>query len=357
VALAVAVLAVTGLVVALLVVTGCAGVQTEDASRGTPSSTLPTRGVPAVPVVAVFGDSTALMTSWGLRTEAVRTSRLAYAEGFTGLGCSVLRTAVRKIADDVSPVDPTCNDWHDIWRTTIDTSDPDVVVVQTGSWDVADRMLAGEDGWRSPGDVIFDAFAMSEMLAAVDLLSARGAAVVWLTSPVPGAAAYADPKVRAFDPAPRHQALNRLIRQLADQRPGVVTVVDLADWIAGVDPQEDARLRPDGIHFAYDTSGEVCDRYLCEEILRAVREQRAGVAPSSTSVATPFAVVPGPEVPDGRAQAVALLRGRTLHDAGLAAANAGWRVRVDSDQEFDRVPAAPDELMLWAWAGPVSDAR
>jgi hypothetical protein len=137
----------------------------------------------------------------------------------------------------------------------------------------------------------------------------------------------------------------------------VVTVVDLAGWVAAVDAVEDARLRPDGIHFAYDESGEVCVRYLCDALLSSVRAIRADAALSSTSVADPFEAVPGPSAPDGRAEAVAALRGRSLHEAGLAAANAGWRVRVDGDLEFDQEPRAPEELVFWAWAGPVSDVR
>jgi hypothetical protein len=344
-------------VLALCFASACAGAASDGSGNASSATTLPSRGIPAVPVVSMFGDSTALRTSWGLRTEGVRTGRLAFAEGFTGLGCGVLRTSERRIADEVTQVEATCNDWANIWRSTIDARDPDVVVVQSGSWDIADRRLAGEDVWRAPGDATFDAFAMSEMLAAVDLLSSRGASVVWLTSPAPGAAAYADPRVRAFDPAPRHDALNRLIRQLPELRPGAVTVVDLAAWVADIDANEDARLRPDGIHFAYDASGEVCDRYLCDALLTAVRELRSDLAPSATSIADPFQAVPGPTAPDSRARAAAALRGRSLHEAGLAAANAGWRVSVDSDLEFDQEPIAPDVLVLWAWAGPVSEVR
>jgi hypothetical protein len=306
----------------------------------------------------MFGDSTALMTSWGLLTETTRTGRAAFAEGFTGLGCSVLRTAERRIADRVERADATCNNWADVWRSTIETKRPDIVVVETGSWDVADRKLAGEDTWRAPGDATFDAFAMSEMLAAVDLLSSQGAVVVWLTSPAPGAAAYQDPQVRAFDPGPRHQAFNRVIRQLPALRPGVVDVVDLAAWVDQVGPEEDARLRTDGIHFGHDTSIEVCERYLCDAVLARARALKPGPPPASTrSIADAYAAAPGPGAPDGRAGAVTALRGRSLYEAGLAASAAGWRVRVDVDDQFDEVPATPDELVFWAWAGPVSEVR
>jgi hypothetical protein len=315
-------------------------------------------GLPAVPRVSMFGDSTALMTSWGLLAELERTHRGEFVEGFTGLGCSVIRTSERRIAGDVAADDPTCDNWATVWKSEIDTDRPDITVVQTGSWDVADRKLPGEDVWRSPGDPAFDAYALSEMLAAVDLLSSNGAAVVWLTSPVPGVAAYASPKVQAFDPAPRHQRFNQLIEQLPSIRPGKVAVVDLAAWIASQTPDQDAVLRPDGVHFSHDASVGVCQQYLCDAILQAARQLQPGPPPDRTPPTTaPITPVPGPGEPDARARARAQLVGQYLPDAGLAASQAGWRVRVDADETFDATPNSDDELVLWWWTGVVNEVR
>jgi hypothetical protein len=358
-------IALVAVVVLLLVVSACAGSESDTNASGTvtteaafATTTVPPPGLPAVPRITMFGDSTALMTSWGLLAELDRTRRAEFVEGFTGLGCSVLRTTERRIADDVELTDPTCNGWADVWKGEIETSRPDVVVVQTGSWDVADRRLAGDDQWRSPGDPVFDAFALSEMLAAVDLLSSTGAAVVWLTSPVPGAVAYKSARVQAFDPAPRHQRFDELVRQLPGLRPGKVVDVDLAGWMADQTLEEDARLRPDGIHFSHDASTEVCRRYLCDAVLRAAAQLKPGPPPGSTPPTTAaITAVAGPAAPDGRDQAAAQLLGRPLYDAGLAASIAGWRVRVDADGTFDASPNADDELVLWWWTGVVNDVR
>ena len=138
--------------VALLVVvaacTGSAATPSADPSATSPdmgvaTTSIPDPGLPTVPRISVFGDSTALMTSWGLLTELERTHRAEFVVGFTGLGCSVLRTDERRIADDVAVDDPTCNDWANVWKSHIDTDQPDIAVVQTGSWDVADRKLPG----------------------------------------------------------------------------------------------------------------------------------------------------------------------------------------------------------------------
>ena len=196
------------------------------------------------------------------------------------------------------------------------------------------------------------------MTAAVDVLSANGAAVVWLTSPVPGAAAYESPKIQAFDPAPRHVRFNELVEQLPALRPGKVTVVDLATWVGSQSLDEDARLRPDGVHFTHDASVEVCQRYLCDVILQSARELQPGPPSDRTPPTTaPLPTIPGPTVPGGRAQARAQLVGMFLPDAGIAASRAGWRVRVDADDTFDATPNADDELVLWWWTGVVNDVR
>jgi lysophospholipase L1-like esterase len=311
----------------------------------------------------VFGDSTALQTSWGLLVELTRTQRGEFVPGFTGLGCSVVRTAQRRIASDVESSDATCNGWADVWKVEVDRSRPDVVVVQTGSWDVADRIVPGlvgadADRWRSPGDPSWDAFALSEMVAAVDVLSSTGAVVVWLTSPAPGPIAYRTPRVAAFDPAPRHRRFNELVRQLPGLRSGQVAVVDLAAWVASRSPDEDARLRPDGVHFSHDASVEVCSRFLCNEVLQEARQLRPGPPSSAVPPTTaPLLRVPTPTEPDARRAAQTTLVGQTLPAAGLAAAQAGWRVRVDADETFDTVPAADDELVMWWWTGTVNEIR
>jgi hypothetical protein len=348
----------------LAVLAACAGTDLPSSQVTVPAETLvaptttPPPGLPTVPRLTMFGDSTALMSSWGLLTELTRTGRAQFVEGFTGLGCAVLRTDTRRIAGEVEDTDPTCNNWATVWQGQLDAGRPDIVVVQTGSWDVADRQLAGDPEWRGPGDPLFDAFALSEMLAAVDMLSAGGAVVVWLTSPAPGAIAYESERVQRFDPAPRHRRLDELIRQLPGLRPSQVAVVDLSAWLAAQSPEEDLRLRPDGVHFEHDTSVDVCVRHLCDAVLRAARELRPGPppAPRDTALPAPAPIVP-PTAPGARDQARQALLGLPLYDAGLAASAAGWRVRVDADAVFDQVPVADDQLVIWWWTGYVNDVR
>jgi hypothetical protein len=182
-------------------------------------------------------------------------------------------------ADAIGPVSPSC-DWASTDAPQMDGSvrpayprlisgwQPNVVVVDAGPWDTADRMVPGDTVWRAVGDPVYDAWLLDEMTAATDLLAAGGARVVWLTQP-PWEGATRNPPPSVYGPAAdpaRMQRYNDLVRQLAARRPGTVRVIDLAGWLAATG--EDARLRPDGAHFEDATALEVVRRYLGDELVR-----------------------------------------------------------------------------------------
>jgi peptidoglycan/LPS O-acetylase OafA/YrhL len=244
-----------------------------------PSTTVdPAALVPPTPRIAPFGDSTALQTAWGVALFMEGTQKGVMVDGHQGLGCSVMRTELRRYPGRAGePALRDCNDWERIWKGYVDEGQPDLALVQVGPWEILDRQLPGEQLWRSPGDPVFDDFLLSEMTTAVDVLSSNGSIVVWLTSPLPGDAYVQRERASNWDPVARMASVNALIRRLPQERPGRVVVVDLAEWIAGLPPGEDARLRPDGIHFENkidnDTSSEVADTYLGEAVLSAWSEQ------------------------------------------------------------------------------------
>lgn len=267
---------------------------------------------PPPPSVAFFGDSTAITTSWGVGAYLQQTRSGTNVEGYAGLGCSVIRTDERRIEGVVDRSKENCLDWERIWGEKIAQGKPDVAVVQIGPWDIADRKLPDVDGWRSPGDPHFDEFALSEMEKAVDTLSAEGALVVWLTSPLPGKAATADDQP-GWDARGRMKALNALIGQLPERRPGRVVVVDLAGWFSSIGAEEDARLRPDGIHLTRETSREAADSFIAGAILEAWREsweaRRRGdagtPAPPASAAPTPGRAISVVVVGDGTAERIA----------------------------------------------------
>jgi hypothetical protein len=245
-------------------------------SESLPTTTVdPAALVPPTPRVAVFGDSTALMTGFGVASYLSETGRGINVEGQQGLGCSVMRTAERRAADGaVQGTVQDCNEWERIWKERVDAGQPNISVVQVGQWEVLDRKLPGEDVWRSPGDPAFDDYLFSEMTTAVDVLSSNGGIVVWLTNPIPGERfSQREPNSNAVQ---RMDRFNQLVKQLPPARPGKVVVVDLAAWVGQLSPDEDVRIRPDGVHFQavpVDTSTEVSRAFLGEAILDAWSDQ------------------------------------------------------------------------------------
>jgi peptidoglycan/LPS O-acetylase OafA/YrhL len=242
-----------------------------------PSTTIdPAQLVPPAPRVAPFGDSTALQTGWGVASYLRESNKGAIVDGFTGLGCSVIRTDQRRTPGiGVESSDETCNDWEHVWKDKIDATHPDVAMVQVGQWEIVDRKLPGDDVWRSPGDPVYDDYLFSEMTQAIDVLSSDGGIVVWLTSPTPGP--NSKQNTPGWDPAQRMRVFNDLVNKLPGARPGKVVVVDLAGWVARLSPEEDARIRPDGVHFSNedgnDTTTEVARTYLVDAIIGAWSKQ------------------------------------------------------------------------------------
>ena len=137
-------------------------------------------------------------------------------------------------------------DWTQRWTDEVRTFDPDVVLVLFTVWEASPRKVPGV-GWQQPGDPALDAWQLSEYQAAVDTLSARGAAVVWMSPPctrggaiVPGTALYAVDRTT--------------IPKLAATRSNV-HLVDLEREICPHDQFSDqygrvGDARPDGAHFS-----------------------------------------------------------------------------------------------------------
>jgi hypothetical protein len=77
----------------------------------------------------------------------------------------------------------TCADWDRQWRVA--TFDPDVVVVNYSIWEIEPRKLPG-GRFARPGDPELDRWQLAEYQAASDVLSARGAPVLWLNTACQG---------------------------------------------------------------------------------------------------------------------------------------------------------------------------
>jgi len=205
--------------------------------------------------VLVTGDSVAN----GIGNGLVAWSRAAGAGSIVvsnsgQFGCPIARNGLYRFLGQTNEFIREC-DWAAFFPKFLNSENPDVVMLQTGIWEVVDRVLRGDKKWRHLGDALVDHYFESELLSAIDTLAASGATVVLVTYPHLDAGAnqgFSD--LPESDPS-RIDRLNTLLRDAASRRPGVATVVDFQGWLATQPGGElGGNKRTDGIHFtdAYD---------------------------------------------------------------------------------------------------------
>jgi peptidoglycan/LPS O-acetylase OafA/YrhL len=222
------------------------------------------------PRVAFFGDSTSLMTGLGVTNWAVdHLDRLAPAPSQPDMGCGLLGDATRREAGVVTEPPPECADRLDRWEAQLETTTVDIAVLQFGPWDVHDQQLAPDGPFLSIGDdPELDDALRDELDAEVALLLDHTQVVVLIAGPdvVFGRVDGRDPPRPRPESDPARMARFRsLVAEVAARHPRAA-VVDLAGFVAGRD--DDAELRPDGVHFT-DASSATVAAWLAPEIVRA----------------------------------------------------------------------------------------
>ena len=225
----------------------------------------------------LVGDSTALTLGTGLTTDAEARygvdviDRGELACDFDKFPSSINGSANGPAGD--------CRAWKVFFSQLVAGYHPEVVGLLMGRWLVTDHVVDGRI--VSVGQPAWDAHLRTELEQAVQILSAGGAKVVLFTAP------YYDPPVEAANGAPfpendpaRVVAWNRIVRQVAADHPGEVTVIDLDKL---VDPQghyqsvvDGVTVRwPDGIHFSAE-GGEWLQPAILPTVARLGLAHRAG---------------------------------------------------------------------------------
>jgi peptidoglycan/LPS O-acetylase OafA/YrhL len=152
---------------------------------------------------------------------------------------------VRTVFGATTVQSDACGGWDKRWPETISSFDPDVVVVLYTIWEIQWRQLPG-GRWGRPGDPDFDRWHLSEYEAAADILSARGATVLWLDTPCVHTAISPNdlfskidygtiPELAAARPAVHMVDMNRLLCPKGPPNPDFGGVTD---------------ARPDGAHYS-----------------------------------------------------------------------------------------------------------
>jgi peptidoglycan/LPS O-acetylase OafA/YrhL len=233
----------------------------------------PTTTVPPPPVrIAVFGDSTALMTSAGLWQWGQDTGRIEVTAAGAFVGCGIGRDGTRRYHwEGERPIPDGCKTWPASWPAVVTEQGSDIAVLQAGPWDAADRRLPDDDRWYHLGMPDYDTYLKREILEAVRTLEATGVTVVALTAPVIELGRNEQPPPRqpyqASDPA-RIRQFNKLLWDVAVEHPSM-RLVDLAGHLRSLPGGElDPDLRPDGVHFTVESSREVAE-WLAPAILTA----------------------------------------------------------------------------------------
>ena len=195
--------------------------------------------------VAMFGDSTALMTGIGINQWSIANpASVEFVGGVVDLGCGLQQDGVRKQGDETLEVPLYCADWLTEWAEFAALTQPDVAVIQLGPWEVVDFRVDGDDSFTS----LQDDKTREAMTAQLDGLVAsvidEVAVVVLILPPDIGPG---HPNVGRFpetDPA-RMQRWRDITFDVAERHNEAITA-DLAAWIK---TQDDEVVRPDGVHF------------------------------------------------------------------------------------------------------------
>jgi peptidoglycan/LPS O-acetylase OafA/YrhL len=213
--------------------------------------------------IGMFGDSKALNLALGMVPTGGPVAQVVAAP--VEMGCALGRGGTHR-ADrpgDAVAVDTELCDWTQGWPAGLAGRTPiDVGIVWFGSWDAQDRRGAPlGDGWSHLGQPAFDAWMLTELDAASQLLLTHGVrTVVWLTVD-------ADPATESVG----IDRYNELLETYAAGHGPQVQVIDLAAWLDATGERD--RLLPDGRHATFEPDGgtarEIGDRFLVGQIVQA----------------------------------------------------------------------------------------
>jgi peptidoglycan/LPS O-acetylase OafA/YrhL len=248
-----------------------------------PASMAPVSAAPAARGstvrVLTIGDSTALTLGVALSEDAghygIKDRDVAI------LGCGVTEGTEVRVTGRVLPVARACNSsplppdtprletvptpygvsattpegerWTTWYRGWVARDRPEVVVILAGRWEVVTRTFRGH--WTNILHPGFAAYVQRELLRTVELVTARGAKAVLMTSPCFDAGEQPDGQPWPTDAPARLAAYNRIVKEVAARAGPSATVFGLDALVCpgGVFHRvlDGVVVRsPDGVHFS-----------------------------------------------------------------------------------------------------------
>jgi hypothetical protein len=236
--------------------------------------------------VLVVGDSVALTLGFGLAYTSQTHNLSVSNDGI--LGCGLLRGGQIFANGSWSNIGANCVQWPTRWATDVSVTKPQVAIVLSGTWDAYDRRINGRFvPYGSPED---DQLMVQDIRDSLDVLSAQGAQVLYLTAPYITKENDPNPPAAyrsAFD-RPRVDHFNALLQQAVGSDPRA-EIVDLNKFLApNGEPAHTRDGRPmqdDGVHLGPEGSVAAAD-WLAPTIKDAAATADAQAAASAITATT-----------------------------------------------------------------------
>jgi hypothetical protein len=151
-----------------------------------PNTTAGPGGKPPLKV-AVVGDSMADGLGYGLQRWADEQGDVVVYDLATW-GCPISRGGTRRFPDGTNlwEIDPGCSWWADASsdRThALVQFNPDIIVIEDGLNEAADRRLPSWSNWRHTGQPEFDSWLVDEYTAAFNTFTGNRAKLIFLNAP------------------------------------------------------------------------------------------------------------------------------------------------------------------------------
>jgi hypothetical protein len=226
--------------------------------------------------VLVVGDSLAFQVAQGLgRIQAqhhLRTSNGGVP------GCGLVRGGETLENGAWMPSSSFCDSWPRRWSGQMNRTQPEVVVMLTGFWDVFDRRLPGGMVLEFGSDLA-DEYTKAQLTEALDILTTGGARVLVLATPYFEPDPNGDAKTARDEERVDH--MNSIFRDVAGQRDDV-EVLDLNDFLtpdgfrASIDDQN---VRGDGVHLT-PAGQRLIAIWLAPRLVEAVLQHRENQPPN-----------------------------------------------------------------------------
>jgi len=239
------------------------------ASEQTTSTTsAPTTTDPPEPGVAlVIGDSTVFALAFAASTLPHASDDWTIVT-HSRLGCGITPGPAVDVDRSVPTADNTaCSDWRSEWSASIETVDPDAVIVMIGAWEVLDHQIDGEIT-RFP-DPAWSDIVSSTLSDAIDTVAtATEVPILMATLPCMKQLPNASLPALARNDFIRVNTYNELLIDNSADRTGVQVIDTGSVFCDGPDPLDaNAQLRYDGVHVTPE-GGDQLVAWLLDELNR-----------------------------------------------------------------------------------------